>query len=263
MGMGAAFLVGAPAFVILGYFFIFWDKRSAESASKDDDQVGIKLVLLFLVVVGISIAAGGLQTLLHYLLSGAKTGTPNLKAGIATVISGGLVVFLVAILLLPRTNSKDYSRATRFACGYLAAVAGVIGAFALNNLVNGLIGGGDWAGMNSAFLAELVVMGGIAFLSLNKFGSLSGWTAPVKAAMPQQAAGGYPHQAQAPQQSGGMPQGYPPQGGGYPPQGQGGGGYPPQGGGGYPPQGGGGYPPQGGGGYPPQGQGGGGGYQPR
>jgi hypothetical protein len=246
---GMLLLVGAPTWLIASYFFMVWDSRKEGSASKDDGQMGIKLVALFLLIVGIGIASGGATSLLHYLLSGTKTGTPMLKGSIASIIAGGAAVFGVSVMLLPRTNAKQYPKATRYAAGYLAGIAGAMALWSFNEVLGGLINSVPWVA-NSGSFARLVVFAAIAVVALGKLGGLSGWSAPARPAFPQ--GGGM--------QGGGMQGGgqqgyggYPPQGGGYPPQG---GGYPPQGGG-YPPQGGG-YPPQGGG-YPPQG----GGYPPR
>ncbi|HTE50713.1 MAG TPA: hypothetical protein VK698_07580 [Kofleriaceae bacterium] len=234
---GDVFLLGAPAFLAFAYFFLVWDARRADSPNKDDGQIGIKLVLYFFIIVGVGIAAGGLATLLNYLLSGAKTGTPALKQGLADLVSGVVPIFVAAVVLLPRTNFKQYTRAGRLAYGFLAASGGFMAWQSLHGLVGQLIQSAPWAS-TSGQLANLVVFGGIGFFALFRLGSLSSWSAPVRPA------------PMAPTHS----QGYP-QGGGYPPQG-----YPPQGypqGGGY--GGGGGYgPQQGGGGYPP-----GGGYQPR
>jgi hypothetical protein len=231
------FLFGAPAFLAFAYFFLVWDARRTDSPNKDDGQIGLKLVLYFFIIVGVGIAAGGVANLLNYLLSGAKTGTPALKQGLADLIAGVVPIFAAAVVLLPRTNYKQYTRAARLAYGYLAAFGGFMAFQSLHSLVGQLIMSMPWAS-TSGQLANLLVFGGIGFFALFRLGSLSSWSAPVRPA------------PMAPTHS----QGYP-QGGGYPPQG-----YPPQG---YP-QGGGGY----GGGYgPPQGQGGGyppgGGYQPR
>ncbi|HWM86513.1 MAG TPA: hypothetical protein VNO33_11760 [Kofleriaceae bacterium] len=240
-GPGSFFFLGAPAFLAFAYFFLIWDARRADSPNKDDGQIGLKLALYFFIIIGISFAASGLAMVLHYALSGAKTGTPALKQGLAGLIAGVLPIFAVAVVFLPRTNYRQYTKAARMAYGFLAAFGVSISLQSLNQLVSQLILSNPWPVISGA-LASLLVFAGIGFFSLFRLGSLSGWSAPVRP-MPI-----------APSHS----QGYPPQGGGYPPQG-----YPPQG---YPQgygggQGGGGYggPPQGGGGgYPP-----GGGYQQR
>src|SRR5688572_26432458 len=105
---GASFWLGAPAFLGLAYFFLVWDARKADSPNKDDGQIGLKVVLAFLVIVGIGFAAGGTATLLNYLLSGTKAGTGVLKAGLAGLIAGVVPIFAVAVVLMPRTNHRQY-----------------------------------------------------------------------------------------------------------------------------------------------------------
>jgi hypothetical protein len=247
--------VAAIIFVGAGYFFLSLDRHRANSTSKDDTQVGLKLVLYGLVLAGISMAAGGVTTLLAFIFGGFKGGSLAIRQALPTIIVGALVVVVIAKALLPRTNAATQKQPERYLLGALGIQYGVFAIIAVNGLLSGLFLEAPWA-YTSSNLASVAVSGAIAFLAITRFGALAGWTAPPPSAPmypPQQ--GGYPPQG------GGYP---PPQGGGYPPQG---GGYPPQGGSGYgPPQGGGGgYPPQGGGGGgygPPQG-GGGGGYPPR
>jgi hypothetical protein len=244
--LGALVAIG---FVAASYFIITLDRARANSPSKDDTQTGIKIVLYGLILAGIALAATGVDGLLAYMLGGFKGGSIYIRAAIAPIIVGAAVVLLMSKLLLPRTNAATNRQAERYAAGALAIQYGVIAIVNLAGAVNGLVLDMGWE-RTSGSVAGLAVNGAIAFLAINRLGSISGWTMPVAAP---------PQQQQFPPQGGGYPPqgggGYPPQGGGYPPQG---GGYPPQGGG-YPPQGGG-YPPQGGG-YPPQG--GGGGYPPR
>ncbi len=232
-GFGALFLLGAPAFLAFSYFFLVWDARRSDSPNKDDGQIGLKLALYFFIIIGVSFASGGLSTVLYYALSGAKAGTETLKAGLAGLIAGVVPIFAVAVIFLPRTNYRQYTKAARMAYGFLAAFGVMLALQSLNGLVTLLIQAQPWA-ITSRELSSLIVFAGVGFFSLFRLGGLSSWSAPVRP------------QPMAPSHS----QGYP-QGGGYPPQG-----YPPQG---YPQGYGGGYgPPQGGGGYPP-----GGGYQPR
>ncbi len=246
LGDSGVFLAIAPFYFAFTYFFLFWDSRRPDSPTKEDGQILLKTVLCFVVIVGVGIAAGGLITLMHYLLSGAKTGTPELKKGLAGVIAGAIPFLTAVFALLPRTNHKQHAKAVRFMFGFLGAAGAMVGFAALKGVIENLILSAGWPATAGA-VATFLVMTGIGLFSIFRLGGMSSWTAPVRpvAQMPQQHSQGYPPQG-----------GYAPQG--YPPQGYGGGyGAPPQGGG-YPPQGGG-YPPQGGGGggYPP------GGYQPR
>ena len=70
------------AFVAAAYFFITLDRQRATSPSKDDTQVGIKLVLFALILAGIGIALGGVNILLSYALSGFKGGAGPIKVAI-------------------------------------------------------------------------------------------------------------------------------------------------------------------------------------
>ena len=243
--------VAAIVFVGAGYFFISLDRQRATSTSKDDTQVGLNLVLYGLVLAGISIAAGGVTTLLSFIFGGFKGGSLPIRQALPTIIVGALVVVLIAKAMLPRTNAATQKQPERFLLGALGIQYGVLAIIAVNGLLSGLFLEAPWA-YTSSNLASVAVSGAIAFLAISRFGSLAGWTTPPPAQpMYPPQGGGYPPQGGYPPPQGGYP---PPQGGGYPPQG--GGGFPPQGGGGYPPQGGGGGgygPPQGGsGGYPPR-----------
>ncbi|HTJ42165.1 MAG TPA: hypothetical protein VL463_08715 [Kofleriaceae bacterium] len=233
----------AVGFVVFAYLVVTIDRRRDNSPSKEDTQVGVKLVLYGLTLAGIQIAAGGLDGLLGYVLGGFKGGAGPIKGAIPPILVGGATAFVMLTMMLPRTNVKTAPQAERYAVGVLATVYGALGIGAASGFLFALFNSAPWM-MTSSSLSHLIVYGAIGFLALNRLGSLSGWSAPQRPAAPM-APAGYPQGGGYPPQQGG---GYPPQGGGYPPQG---GGYPPQGGG-YPPQGGG-YPPQGGGqGYPPR-----------
>ena len=240
----------AILFVAFGYFMITLDRSRAGSTSKDDTQVGIKLVLHGLILMGVMMAAGGVTGLAGYVFSGFKGGSGPIKHAVAPIAVGAITIVLAAKAFLPRTNNSSNHQPERFMLGVLGILYGGFMLVSLNTFIGGLINDVPWEGNAMAF-AGTVVSAAVALLGIIRLGSLSGWVAPAPPPPPPPS-----------QHSGGMPPGgggYPPQGGGYPPQGGGyppqGGGYPPQGGG-YPPQGGG-YPPQGGGGYPPQGGGGG------
>lgn len=248
MAMGTTALAAVPMFVVFGYLFVLLDRRE-DRPSKDDKQIGSKLVVWNLTLAGAVLALVGVFLLLKFVLGGFKGGGSAVKDALVPLISGGATAAAFALGLLPRTNNNTHPQIERFAMGALGFGAGLGTIAAFYMLVDSAVHGFHWQQVSMA-LAGLVVAGGTAGIALMRHGQLSGWTAaPPRPAAPMAPPGG------------GYPGGYPQQGGGYPPQGGGGyppqgGGYPPQGGGGYPPQGGGGYPPQGGGGYPPQGGGG-------
>ena len=55
--------VAAIGFVLAGYLVITIDRGRVNSPSKDDNQVGLKLVLFGLVIAGIQMAVGGVLML--------------------------------------------------------------------------------------------------------------------------------------------------------------------------------------------------------
>jgi hypothetical protein len=220
--------IAATIYVGASYFMITLDRGREKSLSKDDSQVGIKLVLFALILAGLQMVASGATDLAAYVLGGFKGGSMPIRAAAPPIVVGGLAILIMSKALLPRTNNATAKQPERMFFGLVGIQYGITALIGFNGLVTGLFMEAPWD-YNARFVATLAVGGLLALFSITRLGSRSGWTAPP------------PPPAPSPQQS----QGYPPQGGGYPPQG----GYGGQGGG---------YGGQGGG-YPPQG----GGYQPR
>lgn len=233
---GAEGMAIAAAYVAGVYFILTLDRQRANSPSKDDTQVGIKLVLFGLLIAGVMLASGGLTKLLAFALGGFKGGAGPIKQALPPILVGGAVIAGLALALLPRTNHTTNRQAERFALGTLGVFFGIQAIDKINDVLVNLFGSAPWA-QTSEPLAAFLVAGLVGIVSIFRLGSLSSWTAPVRPQQqympPNQGQGGYPPQQQYGQQQGYQQPGYPPQGGGYPPQG--GGGYPPQGGGGYPP----------------------------
>jgi len=144
VGDSGVFLAIAPFYFAFTYFFLFWDSRRADSPTKDDGQILLKTVLCFIIIVGVGIAAGGLVTLMHYLLSGAKTGTPELKKGLAGLIAGAIPFLTAVFALLPRTNHKQHAKAVRFMFGFLGAAGAFTGFMALKGVIENLIMSAGW-----------------------------------------------------------------------------------------------------------------------
>lgn len=272
LGTGGALapmlLVAALGVLVLGYFYLFWDRRKDDSPNKDDGQIGLKLVLYVIAIAGVGIAAGALSQILGWAVAGGKNAfgmndSGMIKSGIASLLAGGVGVGAVIFLFLPRTNARAFPQSERFALGAVAALAGLGALIQLDMTLAALFGAVPGWPAKAHALAGLLVSGGLGVVALMRFGAVSGWTMPVRPVAPpmMQPPGSYgqpPGGYGSPQGQQMPPQGYPPQGGyGGPPQGQ----MPPQGSGGYgPPPGAGGYgPPPGGGLPPPQG----GGYPPR
>lgn len=260
-------IAGSFAVLVLGYFYLFWDRRKDSSPNADDGQVGLKLVLYTLLLMSLGLAAGAVADILGYILALGKNeaglkGSMPLKQGIASLVAGGVGFAAIFFLCLPLTNSRQYPQVERFAVGTVALAAGLATLFGLEAALQGFFGSmSGWAPKAHA-LAALLVSAGLAVLAVMRFGSLSGWESPARAgAQPAQpgyqpAQGGY-QQPQGGYQPGGyqqqpQPGAYPGyqqqqqqggyQQGGYPGQSQGGGGLPSPQGGGYPPPQGGGYP---------------------
>jgi hypothetical protein len=168
--------------VVVGYLYIAIDRNRANSTTKDDTQVGIKLVLFALTMVGIGLAAGGLQSILGYALGGFKGGGGPLKLYLPPVIVGAVVVLVMLLALLPRTNAATQKQPERFFLGILALVYGGASILSLNTLLQAVFTSAGWPAMAGA-IASLVVNAAIGFMALIRFGAVSGWKAPV-AAMP-------------------------------------------------------------------------------
>lgn len=263
-GHGALIAAFIPFLLLFGYFFVFWEKRGGEGESAEDNQVLLKLALWGLILAAVGMAASGLQLMLAFLFAGAPKGTSSvIKMGLSMIIAGGGFFALVWFMFLPKTNNNEHNRIEKLAFGYVAGISGLITIGLLFGVLNGLFNGMSWKKFTGWQFGGVAVYGALCYLAMMRFGSLSGWVSPVRAAPmggyapppqqggygqpPQQGYGGQPQQPQQPQQGYGQP---PQGGGGYNPQGGGG----QQGGGGGlpPPGGGGGYPPPGGGGYPPR-----------
>lgn len=215
-------------FVLVAYFAILFDRRRENSPSRDDTQVGIKLVLWAILIGAVAMAAEGAEALLAFVLGGFKGGWSSLRGPLATIAAAGGVGAGVFLLFMPKTNNLERPQIERLAVGGLAALLGAAALLSLDEFLNALLAGKPWADIAKG-LAGVGVNGGLGLLAITRLGAMSGWRAAPR----------IPQMPMSPPMTGQPP---PPLGGGYPPQG---GGYPPQGGG-YPPQGGG-YPPQGGG----------------
>jgi len=252
----AMLIIAGFAVLVLGYFYITWDKRRDDSPNKEDGQVGLKLAIYALMLVSLGLFAGALADVLGYVISGAKGGSVVIKSGIASILAGGGGFAAGFLLLLPRTNTVQFGQAERFAVGSAMLAAVLAAVFGAQEALQQLFGVGPAGWQPKAYaIAEAAVAGALAFLATSRFGALSGWVIPVRPVAPAVAPqAGYPGQSAGPygQLPPGADPGYQNAGpGGYPPHG-----YPqqPNQGGGYPGQAphGGGYPQSAQGGYPQQ-----------
>jgi hypothetical protein len=216
-GTVSAMLVGV--FLVLGYFAVLIDRRREGSPSRDDNQVGIKLVLYGVAIVAMLMVVGGLQRLFEYVLGGFKPIEVLKQAG-AALVAGGFVALGVIALALPRTNARAMPQVERYAWGLIALYTGITAVFALHLVVEGVFMSQPWAQI-AGFLAQLFAYGVVTILAIARLGRLSSWGAATSAGY----AGQQGYQQQGYQQGGSYPQqGYSGQQG-YGGQ-QGGGGYP-------------------------------------
>ena len=276
---GAGLFGAAVALQIAGaiYVLLFWGKHNnGQAAWRDDDQIGLKLILGTLILVGTLLLASGVQGLLHLLLT-FKEFVTRLKALLPDLLVGGAVVGVALMVAVPKTNHEQHPKVLRMFAGAIALISSIAVVVGLESLIETVFRKPSWydfAGSLTSLLTAAIVCGASGYL----YGRMSGIELPdipmpsqtpeqqqayQQPAQQQQQAYQQPAQQQQAYQQPAQQQGYQQpgyqqqqQGGGYPPQG---GGYPPAGGG-YPPQGqgGGAAPPRPGGGSPPPGYGGGG-----
>lgn len=204
-----------PLFILIGYAFLSLDRRREGSPSRDDGQVGIKLLLFALLASSALFAASGAEAVLAFVLGGFKGGWDAVRGPLATVLALGGAGVAVYLLLLPRTNHLERPQVERLAIGLVGAVAGASALVGANSFIGNLLATKPWGEISSE-LAAVGVWGGAAVLAIIRLGTLSGWRAiPQVPQMPMM---------QQPPMMGGQPpptQGMPPLGGGYPPQGGG------------------------------------------
>jgi hypothetical protein len=243
------------------YFFLTWGKRgSGECSWREDDQIGLKVIVGTLIMVGVALLANGLQSLLHLLLT-FKEFVPRIKAALPDLLVGVVVVGGAIMFAVPKTNHNQHPKALRLTAGAIALFGAVATVINLDELLKTVFVWPDWSAVVGAFtslLTSVVIFGGAGYLYAKMIGvEVPDIPMPAEVQQAQQGyqqtQGGYqqqPAQQQPAQQQPAQQQpqgGYQqPQQGGYQPPQQGGGGYPPQQGGGG---GGGGYPPPGGGPY--------------
>lgn len=229
------------------YFLLVWGQRAPESKWKADDQIGVKMIAVALVLLGTVLFSTGLQGLLHLLLTFKEFGArmkeilPHLLVGAATL--GAAVLFVI-----PRTNHEQFPKAMRLTTGAIALLATVATIWSLDNLLVTVFKWPGWSQVTDS-LTTLLTSAIVTIGSGYFFARLSGLAVPaipLPSAQPPQQGQGQPQQmGQYPTQQ---------QMGQYPTQGQVPG-YPPQQGYGQPqypqqpqqPQ----YPPQQGGPQPP------------
>jgi hypothetical protein len=203
----------ALLFAFVSYVFLTLDRRREGSPSRDDNQVGLKVLLFSALAVATLLAAEGARELLAFILGGFKGGWKAMRGPLAATLAGGGVAGAIYFLLLPRTNHTEKPQAERLAVGMVGVWLGGLALGALATFLEAVLSGSAWKTISEA-LATIGVAGGVGVLMILRLGALSGWRAmprvppmPMSPPMTGQPPGGYP------------PGSMPPLGGGYPPQG--------------------------------------------
>ena len=136
--------VAAIAFVFVGYVMVTIDRTRATSPSRDDYQVGLKLVLFGLLLAGVQLLASGVSGFLGFALSGFKGGSTVAKMTIPPIIVGGLTMLGIEKGLLPRTNRGLFRQAERYFLGAVGASFGAIAILQLDLMLTNLFVDGSW-----------------------------------------------------------------------------------------------------------------------
>src|SRR5215813_1478186 len=102
--------LGPAIGVAIGYAFlalivITLDRFRANSPSKDDNQVELKILLYGLALAALFLGADGVHGLLAFMLGGFKGGGDMIKPLVAPIIIGGGAFAVIWAALLPRTNT--------------------------------------------------------------------------------------------------------------------------------------------------------------
>jgi hypothetical protein len=248
-------LAAALAVPVAGaiYFLLTWGKRSSGECSwRDDDQIGLKVIVGTLIMVGTALFAVGLQGLLHLLMT-FKDFVPRIKSVLPDLLVGAIVIGGAIMFAVPKTNHAQQPKALRLTAGAIALIGAVATVINLDELLKTIFLWPSWhavAGALTSLVTSVVIFGGSGYLYAKMIGvEVPDIPMPAEAAQLHAQMSGQPQaqpqQAyQQPQQGYQQPQGQPQQGyqqpgpGGYQqPQGQPQQGYQQPGpGGGYPPR---------------------------
>lgn len=232
------------------YFLLTWGKRSAGECSwRDDDQIGLKVIVGALIMVGTVLFASGLQGLLHLLMT-FKDFVPTIKAVLPDLLVGAVAVGGSIMFAVPKTNHAQHPKALRLTAGAIALFGAVATIINLDELLKTIFLWPSWsavAGALTSLVTSVVVFGGSGYLYAKMIGvevpdiplpaevqpgfqqqqqqqqqQQAGYQQPQPGGYQQQQPqqpqpGGYQQQQQQ-QQPGGYQQ--PGPGGGYPPSGR-------------------------------------------
>lgn len=181
------------------YVLLLIDARRKDSPSAKDDQLGIKTVAAALILVSTLLVATGLRDFLHVMLTFDDFGD-RIKASLPTLVVGGLGVVGTALVLLPKTNAREFPKAKRLTAGIVALGSGIAMLPAVAGLITVVLDWPNWNGVagSLALTLDVLVIFGVSFVVLGKLSGIerapSQPSAPAGQAMAGQA---YPGQAPA------------------------------------------------------------------
>jgi hypothetical protein len=194
-----------PVAVII-YFVLLWDARRPNSPAAQDDQIGLKTIGAALTLVGVLMAAGGLQSVVHVLLTFTDF-LDRLKAALPDLVVGGFVTILAAFVLVPKTNAAQFPKSKRLTAGAIALGAGTTSVSALADVLRRVINWSSWSPVADA-VSLLAVTGVLFAAGMIALGKLSGVEMAPQSASPPlhpgqaaQAQGHMAQQAHAQQQA--------------------------------------------------------------
>jgi len=171
----------AVVFVAVGYLVI-----SLRGMAKDDPQVGLKLVLFGLLLACIQLAARGASDFLGFALGGFKGGSTVAKEAIPPIMVGGVVGWVIAKLLIVRTNYATHRQIERFFLGTIGVAYGAAAIVVVDGTLTAVFTDAAWR-HTAHGLATTGVVGALALYAISRFGALSGWSVPVMAPPPPPA----------------------------------------------------------------------------
>src|SRR5438270_663723 len=102
--------IGMTAAITYAFFallLIALDRFRPSSASKDDTQVELKVLVFSLALIGLALAAGGVTDLVATVAGGFKGGGDAIKRVLAPIVVGAGVMAAMLVVFLPRTNAAS------------------------------------------------------------------------------------------------------------------------------------------------------------
>ncbi|GEM_PF-1365915 len=175
---------------------------SPECSWKDDDQIGLKVIVSALILVGTGLFAAGLQGFLH-LITTFKNFGPTLKVVLPDLLVGAVVLGGAIMFAVPQTNHETQPKVLRMTAGAIALTGAVATVLALDNFLATLFAWPDYysvAGALTSLVTAVAVLGGSGYFFAKFVGiAVPDLPMPAGVAAVGQAVGqaAYQQQAQA------------------------------------------------------------------